>query len=114
MKQTTIERVFRKGTKLVLDVVCGMKHRFAWESQPNENGMAAGSISLTASILLSGGTFERQLDTIHISNISFISRTTFYRIPKKLLYPSIHRVFITQRQLVYDEVSSHKKLHLLG
>ena len=91
-----------------------MKHRFTWESQPNENGMAASNISLTASILLSGGTFERQRDIMQISNISFISQTTFYRIQKKLLYPSIHRVFITQRQLVYDEVSSHKKIHLLG
>ena len=114
LKPATIERVFRKGTKIVVDVVCGMKHRFTWESQPNENGMAAGNISLTASILLSGGTFERQRDIMHISNISFISQTTFYRIQKKLLYPSILRVFITQRQLVYDEVSSHKKLHLLG
>ena len=45
LKPTTIERVFRKGTKIVVDVVCGMKHRFTWESQPNENGMAAGNIS---------------------------------------------------------------------
>ena len=91
-----------------------MKHRFTWESQPNENNMAAGNTSLTASILLSGGTFGRQRDIMHISNISFISQTTFYRIQKKLLYPSILRDFITQRQLVYDKLSSHKKLHLLG
>ena len=51
LKPTTIERFFRKGSKIVIEVVCAMKHRFTWESQPNEHGMAAGNISLAASII---------------------------------------------------------------
>ena len=71
LKPTEIERVFRKGSKVVVSVVCAMKHRFTWESQPNESGMAAGNISLAASILLSGGTFERQCDIMHIIEYFF-------------------------------------------
>ena len=114
LKPTTIERFFRKGSKIVIEVVCAMKHRFTWESQPNEHGMAAGNISLAASILLSGGTFERQRDIMNISNITFISHTTYYRIQKKLLVPAIHHVFLTQRQLVYDEVTTYKTVNILG
>ena len=114
LRSTKIERVFRKGTKIVVEVVCGLKHQFTWESQPNENGMASGNISIAASILLTGGTFERQREIMQMTKISFISHNTYYRIQKNLLFPAIHRVFLTQRQLIYDEVSTYNKVNLLG
>ena len=113
-KASKVTKVFCKGTKITVDVICGLKHRFTWQSQPNERGMASGNISMAASILLSGGTFERLRDVMQIANIPFISHTTFYKIQRKLLIPAIHRVFITQRQLIYDEVSERGELHLLG
>ena len=68
--------------------MCEMKHNFSWHSQPNENGRAAGNISLVASIILSGGTFERFSEMFKTADIPFFSHTTFYIIQKKLVIPA--------------------------
>ena len=52
-------KIFQKSTKVIVDVVCESNQKYSWHSQPNENGRAAGNISIAASIVLSGGTFER-------------------------------------------------------
>ena len=41
-------KIFQKGTKLIVDVVCESNHKYSWHSQPNENGRAAGNISIAA------------------------------------------------------------------
>ena len=94
--------------------MCEMKHNFSWHSQPNENGRAAGNISLVASIILSGGTFERFSEMFKTADIPFFSHTTFYIIQKKLVIPAIHRVFTTQRQILYDNVRENGKIDLQG
>ena len=70
-------KIFYKGTKIIVDVMCEMKHNFSWHSQPNENGIAAGNISLIASIILSGGTFERFSEMFKTADISFFSHRHF-------------------------------------
>ena len=76
-------KIFYKGTKIIVDVMCEMKHNFSWHSQPNENVRAAGNTSLLASIILSGGTFERFNEMFKTADIIFFSHTTFYIIQKK-------------------------------
>ena len=107
-------KIFHKGTKIIVDVDCELKHKYTWHSQPNENGRASGNISLTASIILSGGTYERFSDMFKNAKIPFFSHTTFYKIQKKLVIPAIHRVFTTQRQFLYDDVRDQGKINLLG
>ena len=109
-----ISRVFVKGTKVIVDTLCELKHKFSWHSQPNQNCRAEGNVSLAASIFLSGGTFERINDLFKIARIPFFSHTTFYKIQKKLILPAIHRVFTTQRQLLYDDARERGKIDFLG
>ena len=70
-------KIFQKGTKVIADVVCESNHKYSWHSQPNENGRAAGNISIDGSIILSGGTFERLKEIFQAALIPFVSRTTF-------------------------------------
>ena len=114
LQPVKICKIFQKGTKVIVDVVCESNHKYSWHSQPNENGRAAGNISLTASIILSGGTFERLKEMFQTALISFVSRTTRYKIQKKLAIPAIHRVFVTQCQLLFDDGKEHGKIDLLG
>ena len=75
-------KIFQKGTKVIVDVVCESNHKQSWHSQRNENGRAAGNISIADSIILSGGTFERLKEIFQTALITFFSRTTFYKIQK--------------------------------
>ena len=48
-----------KKDVVIVDIVCKSNHKYSWHSQPNENGRAAGNISIAASIILFGETFEK-------------------------------------------------------
>ena len=71
-------------------------------------------IPVAFTIILSGGTFERLKEIFKTALIPFVSRTTFYKILKKLLIPAINRVFVTQRQLLFDDAKEHGTIDLLG
>ena len=75
-----------------------------------KNGRAAGNISIAISIVLSRGTFERLSNSSH----PICSRTTFYKIIKTFFIPAIHWVFVTQRQLLFDDPKEGGKTDLLG
>ena len=106
-----ISKIFRKGTKVIVDVICKFNHKFSWHSQPNENGRAAGNIAIVASTVISGGTFERLKEIFQTALIPLFSHTTFYKIQKRLVLPAIHRVFITQRQLLFDDARERERRH---
>ena len=38
----------------------------------------------------------------------------FTRYKKKIAIPAIHRVFVTQHQLLFDDAKERGKIHLLG
>ena len=109
-----ISKIFYKGTMVIVDIVCELKHRYSWHSQPNVNGRAAGNISIASSIILCGGTYERFSEMFKTATVSFFSHTTFYRIQKKLVIPAIHRLFTTQRQLLFDDAKERGSINLLG
>ena len=92
---------------------CKSNHKYSWHSQPNENGRAAGSISIAASISLSGGTFERLKEIFQTALIPFGSRTTLSKIQKKLVTQAIHRVFVTQHHLLFENAKERGKIDLL-
>ena len=76
--------------------------------------MCTGNINISAAILFSGNTFQRIKEIIDITNVAFTSQLTFYSIQKKLLYPAIHRVYTTNRALLFESAKEESKSHLLG
>ena len=102
-----IERSFVKGTM-------PNQHRITWRSQPINNRMPTGNINISAGILFSGNTFQHIKEVMNITNVAFISQSTFYSIQKKLLYPAIHLVHTTNRALLFESAKEESEIHLLG
>ena len=111
---TFIKGTFFKGTQLIVDLACQNGHETKWHSQPNIRGFAAGNIWLAASTLFSGCTFQRIKEVMSVAKIPFMSKVTFYSIQKRFLFPAIHRVFVTNRALLFDFVRRRGHLDLLG
>ena len=76
--------------------------------------MSTGNINISARILFSGNTFQRIKEIMNIANVALISQSTFYSIQKKLLYPAIHRVYTTNRALLFESAKEESEIHLLG
>ena len=68
-----IQRTVFKGSQLIVDLICKTGHETKWYSQPNIRGFAAGNVMLSASILFSGGTFQRIKELMSISKIPLMS-----------------------------------------
>ena len=51
---------------------------------------------------------------MNIANVAFISQSTFYSIQKKFLYLAIHRVYTTNRALLFESAKEGSEIHLLG
>ena len=107
-----IERSFVKGTMIIVDLLCKNQHCTTWRSQPINNGMSSGNINIYAGILFSGNTFQCIKEIMNIANVAFISQSTFYSIQKKLLYPVIHRVYTTDRTLLFGSAKEESEIHL--
>ena len=76
--------------------------------------MSTGNINISAGILFSGNTFQRIKEVMNITNVAFISQSTFCSIPKKFLYPAIHLVYTTNRELLFESVKEKSEIYLLG
>ena len=76
--------------------------------------MPTGNINISAGILFSGNTFQHIKEVMNITNVAFISQSTFYSIQKKLLYPAIHRVYTTNRALLFESAKEESEIYLLG
>ena len=99
---------------IIVDLLCKNQHRTTWRSQPINNGMSTGNINISAGILFSGNTFQRIKEIMNIANVAFISQSTFYSIQKKLLYPAIHRVYTTNRALLFEGGKEESEIQFLG
>ena len=110
----SVTKTFIKGTMLVVDLSCPNFHHTTWRSQPIVRGRAIGNLALSAGILFSGNTFQRIKELMEIANVSFFSHTTFNQIQKKILYPAVHRVYLTNRTIHLENAKEEPELHLLG
>ncbi|CAH3158083.1 unnamed protein product [Pocillopora meandrina] len=62
-------------------------HKYSWQSQPMLEGMAAGNLLLSSSILLSGSTFTKVASLADILNLKIFREKTFFNIQNKYLLP---------------------------
>ena len=115
-KRAHITDMQRKGTLLRVSLLCEDNHDTVWLSQPKmDQGMASGNLSIAASILLSGSTFQSVKEMMEIGNIDFIGTTTFYDLQKRYIIPAINKVYLTYRELRFAESRDNsEKLNLLG
>ena len=109
-----ITKTFFRGSMLCVEIFCANGHLTKWQSQPTMRGMATGNLLLSASILYSGNTFSRVKEMLDIANIAFISATTYNEIQKCYLFPSIHHVYTTNREIIFGNVRDEGAVQLSG
>ncbi|XP_027055808.1 uncharacterized protein LOC113682826 [Pocillopora damicornis] len=62
-----------QGSQLFVTLECMNNHKYSWQSQPMLEGMAAGNLLLSSSILLSGSTFTKVASLADILNLKIFS-----------------------------------------
>ncbi|RMX47325.1 hypothetical protein pdam_00021015, partial [Pocillopora damicornis] len=86
-------------------------HRYSWQSQPMLEGMAAGNLLLSSSILLSGSTFTKVASLADILNLKIFGENTFYNIQNKyLLLMRIHFIIFKTSTYYPSGSSAHNAL----
>lgn len=76
-------------------------------------GIAAGNLLLSSSILLSGSTYTKVASLADILKLKFFSERTFYNIQDKYLFPVINEFWHQEQNSVFSELGE-KDLWLSG
>ena len=102
-----------QGTQLFVTRICKNGHKNFWSSQPMIEGMAAGNLLLSSSILLSGSTYTKVASLADILKLKFFSERTFYSIQDKYLFPVINEFWHQEQNSVFSKLAD-KDLWLSG
>ena len=93
-----------QGSQLFVTLECMNNHKYSWQSQPMLEGMAAGNLLLSSSILLSGSTFTKVASLADILNLKIFSEKTFYNIQNKYLLPVINEFWLKEQNSTFSEL----------
>ena len=74
-----------QGSQLYVTLECMNNHRYSWQSQLMLEGMAAGNLLLSSSILVSGSTFTKVATLANNLNLKFFCKKTFYNVQHRYL-----------------------------
>jgi len=67
-------------------------------------GMAAGNLLLSLSILLSSSTYKEVACLADILKLTFFSKSTFYNIQDKYLFPVVNRFWHQEQTSVFSKL----------
>ena len=87
--------------------------RYTWKSQPHINGVQAGNILMSASILFSGALPTRSLHLFQFLNCASISLPTFFSHQKQFLIPAVD-VWKAQQESMLTALQVEEKALVLG
>ncbi|KAK3085827.1 hypothetical protein FSP39_009247 [Pinctada imbricata] len=104
-----------KASALYLKWTCSSGHILhKWCSQPMlNNRMHAGDLLLSSSILLSGNNFKKAEMMFKFMNMPIVSPSSFYKMQRTYLVPSIDEYWLEQQKIVLDEFRN-KDIVVLG
>ena len=112
---TKVKKIVVKGTLLIVNLICPANHSHQWLSQPMVRCQPSGNLLLSSSILISGNTYQRIKELMDIAKIKFFGKVTYYRIQKKYLFPAIHKVYCTHREIRYGMyLEDNENLDMVG
>lgn len=93
-----------QGSQLFITMKCINEHLTSWESQPMIDGMAAGNLLLSSSILLSGATYTKVASLADILKLQFFSEKTFYTIQDKYLFPVVNESWQKEQNSIFVDL----------
>ena len=114
LQDATVTKVFTTGSALVVSLLCKNNHSTEWRSQPRIKQMNAGNVLLAAAVLYSGNTFARIKEMMNIANVKFFSHTTYDRLQRSLLFPTINKVYKSTRDTIIRRITLQNEVNLIG
>ena len=112
--KAAITKIRYRGSMVILTMYCVNNHETVWHSQPDINGMAAGNLILASAILFSGNSFQPIMEFLKIANVHFMSATSFHSIQKKYLFPAVHHVYTTCREIIFGSIRDSGPVDIIG
>ena len=92
---------------LIVTQKCNKGQISEWRSHPEiKDGMSAGSLLLLSAILFTRNTYTKVKEFVEVSNIYFSSKRAFMKLHKKMLFPSVNKVYKTARDNIIRTLSN--------
>ena len=99
---------FIKGSMVSVKSTCINGHINRWDSQPYVNGMPLCNLLIPAAILFTGNTFKPIEHFSSCLNLQMISKTTFYKVQNKYVFPVIHNTWHNHQKQVLQSIKERK------
>ena len=86
-------------------------HMNTWNSMEHDSKKNQkqydGHVTIAASILLSGGTFQPVREAMKIAKVKMFEHNTFYRIQKSLLFPAIINIYQRKMRVIFERTKEN-------
>lgn len=82
-----------RGATIFVTTECTAGHEYVWHSLENKKTGNTGHIAISASILLSGSTFQSFYEAMNIAKVPMFKHNAFYRIQNKYIFPAINNIY---------------------
>ena len=99
---------FIKGSMVSAKSMCINGHISTWDSQPYVNGMPVCNLLIPAAILFTGNTFTPIEHFSSCLNLQMISKTNFYKVQNKYVFPVIHNTWHNHQKQVLQSIKEQK------
>ena len=97
--------LIEEGTSIRAVVKCVTGHHIIdWKSQPMQGKLPAYNFILSASIFLTGATYEHVSKVISLSGLKMVGKNTFYGVQRNLLIPAVNETYEKTTAAARDEV----------
>ena len=79
------EETSEEGSELIVQLICSDKHKTTWISQPSAQRYLKENLNLAATVLSNANAFQKNSKYFEITNIQWITKTSYYSIQDKFL-----------------------------
>ena len=96
------------GSMVSVKSTCINGHINTWNSQPYVDGMPLCNLLIPAAILFTGNTFTPIEHFSSCLNLEIVSKTTFYKVQNKYVFPVIHNTWHIHQKQVLQSIKEQK------
>jgi hypothetical protein len=102
-----------RGSLLKVRYSCMNGHTNEWFSQPLLKSMALGNVLISCATLFTGLTYERVKQFADTLSLPILSKSQFYQIQSRYLFPVIHTAYTKQKEAIISACGDDE-LTLIG
>ena len=106
-----ITHTYCKDCAIVVTLFCTSNHETTWCSMPKINGMCAANLLIP---LFTGATYSRFNEICDAFGLKCLGKTLYNSIQKKYLFPYIHKIYKTFRDIHIDDITEQGGIDVSG